>query len=107
MCNTHTLQQHGSVYWRSGIDDILSSLKPEKFLHDQLAHTFSLLDSPLWMDSSTTEECRALEASVGGPLALAEITGSRAYERFTGNQANQQDIIILRIRLQFFFEHHT
>jgi sugar (pentulose or hexulose) kinase len=23
---------------------------------------------------------------VGGPLALAELTGSRAYERFTGNQ---------------------
>ena len=38
------------------------------------------------MDSSTTEECRALEDVVGGPVALAEITGSRAYERFTGNQ---------------------
>ena len=52
----------------------------------QVAPFFSLLDSPLWMDSSTTEECRALEDVVGGPVALAEITGSRAYERFTGNQ---------------------
>ena len=63
-------QQHGSVYWRSGIKSILGSLKPEKFLHDQLAHTFSLLDSPLWMDSSTADQCRTLEQAVGGPLAL-------------------------------------
>ena len=26
------------------------------------------------------------EKAVGGPLALAHLTGSRAYERFTGNQ---------------------
>jgi xylulokinase len=44
------------------------------------------------MDSSTTDECRALEEAVGGPLALAEITGSRAYERFTGNQASHLQV---------------
>ena len=31
-------------------------------------------------------ECASLEASVGGAEELARITGSRAYERFTGNQ---------------------
>ena len=31
-------------------------------------------------------ECASLEASVGGSEQLAQITGSRAYERFTGNQ---------------------
>ena len=31
-------------------------------------------------------ECATLEASVGGAGKLARITGSRAYERFTGNQ---------------------
>ena len=31
-------------------------------------------------------ECTSLEASVGGAEELAQITGSRAYERFTGNQ---------------------
>ena len=35
-CNFPHFQQHGSVYWRSGINEILSSLKPEKFLHDQV-----------------------------------------------------------------------
>ncbi|KFM74580.1 Xylulose kinase, partial [Stegodyphus mimosarum] len=38
------------------------------------------------MDSSTTFECQALEGAVSGPLALAKLTGSRAFERFTGNQ---------------------
>ena len=67
---------------------MLAGLNPGKFLHDQVASFFSLLDSPIWMDSSTSDECQALEEAVGGPLALAEVTGSRAYERFTGNQAS-------------------
>ena len=58
----------------------------DKFLHDELAHAFSVLDSPVWMDSSTTAECRKLEEAVGGAQRLADITGSSAYERFTGNQ---------------------
>jgi xylulokinase len=47
---------------------------------------FAIEDSPIWMDSSTTEQCRSIEQALGGAQALAEITGSRAYERFTGNQ---------------------
>ncbi|TRY68841.1 hypothetical protein TCAL_03047 [Tigriopus californicus] len=82
-------QQHGSVYWRQGIHDIFQGLNPDKFLHDELAHAFSILDSPVWMDSSTTEECRILEELLGGPQALAEITGSRAFERFTGSQISK------------------
>lgn len=56
------------------------------------------------MDSTTTEQCKELEKAVGGPMVkiitkykiyeiikyifqkLAQITGSRAYERFTGSQ---------------------
>ncbi|XP_021115569.1 xylulose kinase isoform X2 [Heterocephalus glaber] len=38
------------------------------------------------MDSSTTAQCRQLEATVGGAQVLSCLTGSRAYERFTGNQ---------------------
>ena len=38
------------------------------------------------MDSSTAAQCQALEKAVGGAQALSDITGSRAYERFTGNQ---------------------
>ncbi|KAK3096167.1 hypothetical protein FSP39_023945 [Pinctada imbricata] len=38
------------------------------------------------MDASTTSQCKELEAKVGGPMKLAEITGARAFERYTGNQ---------------------
>ena len=55
------------MYWRAGAETMLSSANPDKFLHDELAHAFSVLDSPVWMDSSTEEECRALEEALGGP----------------------------------------
>jgi len=42
--------------------------------------------SPIWMDSSTTVECREIAAGVGGDDVLAAHTGSRAFERFTGPQ---------------------
>ena len=48
--------------------------------------SFAVTDSPIWMDSSTGTQCHALEDAVGGPQCLSNITGSRAYERFTGNQ---------------------
>jgi xylulokinase len=41
---------------------------------------------PNWQDSSTTSECRAIEEAVGGAEHLAELTGSKAHERFTGPQ---------------------
>lgn len=47
---------------------------------------FALPNAPIWQDSSTTKDCRDLEAAVGGPQVLADLTGSRAYERFTGPQ---------------------
>lgn len=81
-----TGQQHGSVYWRKGAEDVLKAVVPEKFLHEQLQGCFCIRDSPVWMDSSTSAQCRNLEKSVGGAQVLADITGSRAYERFTGNQ---------------------
>lgn len=79
-------QQHGSVFWRSGARQTLKRLNPQQGLHHLLQGCFALQDSPVWMDSSTADECVSLEASVGGAQSLADITGSRAYERFTGNQ---------------------
>ncbi len=79
-------QQHGSVYWAFDSAISLRQLKPEKSLSQNLAGCFAIGDSPIWMDSSTSYQCRALEEALGGPQAVAELTGSRAYERFTGNQ---------------------
>ncbi|KAG1054122.1 hypothetical protein G6F43_003842 [Rhizopus delemar] len=79
-------QQHGSVYWNQNGLEILKNLDPSKQLVEQLQLAFAIEQSPIWQDASTTAECRALEESVGGAEALAKLTGSKAYERFTGNQ---------------------
>ncbi|KAL1916969.1 uncharacterized protein VTP21DRAFT_5166 [Calcarisporiella thermophila] len=79
-------QQHGSVYWKEGASTTLSSLDSSSLLSTQLANAFSIADSPIWQDTSTTQQCRDLEAAVGGPERLADITGSRAFERFTASQ---------------------
>lgn len=82
-------QQHGSVYWqcaRGSPGETLKTLDASKCLHLQLENAFATLHSPIWMDSSTSKQCRAIEAAMGGADVLANITGSRAYERFTGPQ---------------------
>lgn len=80
-------QQHGSVYWKTGAEQLLNNLDPNKgLLHEQLQSAFAVADSPIWKDTSTGEQCKGLEAAVGGAEKLAEVTGSRAYHRFTGNQ---------------------
>lgn len=79
-------QQHGSVYWKKGSEKVLQNLNPSRFLHEQLSNCFALQESPIWMDSSTTKQCKELEQFVGGNKKLSEITGSRAYERFTASQ---------------------
>ncbi|MEE6524376.1 hypothetical protein FKM82_023808, partial [Ascaphus truei] len=73
-------QQHGSVYWKEGTRELLQNLSAGRPLHKLLESCFSLQDSPIWMDSSTTAECRYLEEAVGGAQELANLTGSRAYE---------------------------
>ena len=79
-------QQHGSAYWRKGARATLNKLAPGTPLVKQLAGAFALPNSPIWMDSSTGAQCAALEKAMGGPEKVAAISGSRAYERFTGNQ---------------------
>lgn len=96
-------QQHGSVYWKTGASETLKNMDPDQSLHQQLQvclsafflcayvcvlhcvcvcgqDSFSVLNSPVWMDSSSSQQCNDLQTAVGGPQKLSEITGSRAYE---------------------------
>ena len=79
-------QQHGSVWLTCAAADVLRGLSVHASLREQLKGVFSVPESPIWMDASTSRQCRELEAALGGPQAVADLTGSRAYERFTGNQ---------------------
>ena len=79
-------QQHGSVYWKSGSLEQLSNLDGSKTLLQQLENSFSKKNSPIWMDSSTTDICKDLQSALGGAQKLSDLTGSSAYERFTIHQ---------------------
>jgi xylulokinase len=79
-------QQHGSVYLKAGAGAGLAALHRGRPLGDQVSALLSRPVAPIWMDSSTTAECREIAAAVGGDDVLARRTGSRAFERFTGPQ---------------------
>ncbi|KAF9388665.1 hypothetical protein CPB97_000694 [Podila verticillata] len=97
-------QQHGSIYWSSHALDALQSLNSSsaslhaKSLHSILQNSFTVLESPIWQDTSTSSQCCELEEFLGqqeggqtksrraGQHKLAQLTGSRAFERFTGSQ---------------------
>jgi xylulokinase len=79
-------QQHGSVWLNGAAGAVLAALDPGRPLVSQLGGIFSRERAPMWMDSSTSAECAEITATVGGPDALAHLTGSRAFERFTGPQ---------------------
>ncbi|KAJ1836756.1 hypothetical protein LPJ63_000076 [Coemansia sp. RSA 2711] len=81
-------QQHGSVYWRRQGVDAIRQLDPEVSLRQQLGNSsaFAVVNSPIWEDSSTSKQCEELEQCAGSASELARITGSTAFERFTGPQ---------------------
>jgi xylulokinase len=79
-------QQHGSVYLNPRAAAILAGLDPARPLVEQITPMLSRPVSPIWMDSSTAEECAEITKGVGGAGPLSLHTGSRAFERFTGPQ---------------------
>ena len=64
-------QQHGSVYLTAEGAAALGQLDPERPLAPQVARMLSRSVSPVWLDCSTTAECRSLASAVGGDDALA------------------------------------
>jgi xylulokinase len=79
-------QQHGSVYLNRDSGARLESLNPAKTIASQIPAMLARPISPIWMDSSTSVECREIAQAVGGDEVMAAHTGSRTFERFTGPQ---------------------
>ncbi len=79
-------QQHGSVYLNAAFEETLSNLDPAKSLSQQISPTLSRKSSPIWMDTSTGEECAEITAALGSPTEVCARSGSVAIERFTGPQ---------------------
>jgi xylulokinase len=79
-------QQHGSVYLNNRFYDCLKALSPKQSLADQIEPSLSRETAPIWMDSSTAQECREIEQTLGGADEVCRRTGSVCTERFTGPQ---------------------
>ena len=79
-------QQHGSVYLAAGAERALAGLSPDRGLGEQIEPVLARAEAPIWTDSSTTRECGEIRRALGGPRAVTELTGSDAFERFTGPQ---------------------
>ena len=79
-------QQHGSVYlnekWLAGVRNFDSN----RSLSEQVKPLLARKTSPIWMDSSTSAECREIAEAVGGDEVVCAKSGSVAIERFTGPQ---------------------
>jgi xylulokinase len=79
-------QQHGTVYLNADGFARIGAIDPAISLSEQFNGCFSRKTSPIWMDTSTTVQCRAIEKSLGGPIKVCEKSGSIAIERFSGPQ---------------------
>jgi len=79
-------QQHGTVYLNRAFEERLKGLDSALPYDRQIQHVFSRDLSPVWMDSSTQEECREITEALGGHKEVVRLTGSIATERFAGPQ---------------------
>ena len=79
-------QQHGTVYLNDRAEKLLGGLSGDQPLVEQLDGMFSRKTAPIWMDTSSTAQCREIEEAVGGRAELVELTGNTAFERFSGPQ---------------------
>ena len=69
-------QQHGSVYLNADAAARVANLDPGQPLIEQLTSVLSRATSPVWMDSSTTAECREIETSLGVRLVATRSGGA-------------------------------
>ena len=79
-------QQHATVYLNDRFNSTLADLQSVSCLKDQLVSCLSRPLSPIWMDSSTAQECEEIASAIGGNDELCRRTGSTATQRFSGAQ---------------------
>ncbi len=79
-------QQHGTVYLNETTTETLLNLNPKKSLVENITGILARKTSPIWMDSSTTNECAEIRKKLGGIKFTASRTGSDTFERFSGPQ---------------------
>ncbi|MGE9268581.1 MAG: xylulokinase [Verrucomicrobiales bacterium] len=79
-------QQHGSVYLKGDFAEKLGQMELAEPLAKQLAPYLTRKTSPIWMDGSTSVQCREISEAVGGNAEVCRRTGSEMIERFTGSQ---------------------
>lgn len=83
-------QQHGSVFWTPEADNLLYNgvaIGTGNSLLEQVGpNALSRPTAPNWQDHSTSNQCQEMENIVGGPVRMANLTGSKGHLRFTGPQ---------------------
>jgi xylulokinase len=85
-CVAVSAQQHGTVYLNDRAASEIAALSYSTAMPAGLADIFARPFCPIWMDSSTTPECREISKALGGDSAVMRLTGSGATERFAGPQ---------------------
>ena len=69
-CMAVSAQQHGTVYLNDKAASEIAGLSHSTALSVGLADIFSRPFCPIWMDSSTTLECREISEALGGDSAV-------------------------------------
>ena len=79
-------QQHGTVYLNRKFRTEGCIPQPGEDLATMLKSRLARPVAPIWMDSSTFDECREINKLLGGAEEVRRLTGSAATERFSGPQ---------------------
>ncbi|MEM0965894.1 MAG: FGGY-family carbohydrate kinase [Verrucomicrobiota bacterium] len=79
-------QQHGTVYLNQEWENCLKGLNSATSLKEAFTPALSRRLSPIWMDTSTSEECKEVAQALGGDLEVCRRSGSVPIERFSGPQ---------------------
>ena len=79
-------QQHATVYLNEHFERTLETLSPNIPLAEQLSDVFTRPVSPVWLDSSTQQDCKEITAAIGSARKVTKRTGSAMIERFSAAQ---------------------